>query len=91
MTQKQLPISFSAKLAAKKIVPRNLAAGCVRGYQLLLRPMLAGSGACRFVPSCSEYAAEAITTHGVFRGGWMALRRLMRCHPLGGRGFDPVS
>jgi uncharacterized protein len=46
---------------------------------------------CRFVPSCSEYAVEAVTTHGVMKGGWLALRRIARCNPLGGRGFDPVS
>ena len=45
---------------------------------------------CRFIPSCSEYAREAVTAHGARRGSWMALRRLSRCHPLGGRGFDPV-
>ena len=45
---------------------------------------------CRFVPSCSTYAAEAVETHGALRGGWLAVRRLSRCHPLGGRGFDPV-
>lgn len=45
---------------------------------------------CRFVPSCSAYAAEAVETHGVLRGGWLALRRLGRCRPMGGRGFDPV-
>jgi putative membrane protein insertion efficiency factor len=45
---------------------------------------------CRFIPSCSEYAREAVTTHGAARGSWMAARRLGRCHPLGGRGFDPV-
>jgi putative membrane protein insertion efficiency factor len=81
MINKRLPSSFSVRLAL----------GCVRAYQLCVGPMLAGSGACRFVPSCSQYAADAITAHGVFRGGWMALRRLMRCHPFGGHGFDPVS
>ena len=81
MTQKTRPAPFSVRLAL---------AG-VRAYQLLIRPMLAGTGACRFVPSCSEYATEAITRHGVVRGGLMALKRVMRCHPLGGRGFDPVS
>ena len=45
---------------------------------------------CRFIPSCSEYAREAVTTHGAIRGTWLATRRLSRCHPLGGRGFDPV-
>jgi putative membrane protein insertion efficiency factor len=45
---------------------------------------------CRFVPSCSEYALEAVTEHGALRGSWLAARRLSRCRPLGGRGFDPV-
>jgi putative membrane protein insertion efficiency factor len=45
---------------------------------------------CRYVPSCSEYAREAIEEHGSARGTWLAVRRLGRCHPLGGHGFDPV-
>jgi len=45
---------------------------------------------CRFRPTCSEYAAEAVATHGAARGSWLALRRLMRCHPFGASGFDPV-
>ncbi|MGC9960749.1 MAG: membrane protein insertion efficiency factor YidD [Acidimicrobiales bacterium] len=45
---------------------------------------------CRFVPSCSEYAAEAVAEHGAMRGAWLTARRLSRCHPLGGRGYDPV-
>lgn len=45
---------------------------------------------CRFVPSCSDYALEAISVHGVVRGGWLSMRRLARCHPVGGHGFDPV-
>jgi hypothetical protein len=45
---------------------------------------------CRFVPSCSEYAIEAITHHGALRGTWLAVRRIGRCRPAGGRGFDPV-
>ena len=45
---------------------------------------------CRYIPSCSEYAREAVVTHGARRGSWLAVRRLSRCHPLGGQGFDPV-
>jgi hypothetical protein len=45
---------------------------------------------CRYIPSCSSYAKGAIEAHGPWRGGWFALRRLSRCHPLGGMGFDPV-
>jgi uncharacterized protein len=66
----------------------RVALAAVRGYQLLLRPLL--SGQCRYVPTCSEYAAEAIAIHGATRGSWMALRRVLRCHPLGGSGLDPV-
>ena len=64
------------------------AIGLIRVYQWLVSPLL--PRACRFAPSCSEYAAEAIALHGVARGGWLALRRLLRCHPWGGDGFDPV-
>ncbi len=47
-------------------------------------------GGCRFEPTCSRYASEAIVMHGAMRGGWLALRRLIRCHPFGRSGFDPV-
>ena len=66
----------------------RLALGMVRAYQLFLRPLL--SGQCRYLPTCSEYAAEAIATHGAMRGSWMAIKRVVRCHPLGGSGLDPV-
>jgi len=69
----------------------GVALAAVRAYQWLLRPLLAGTGGCRFVPTCSEYATEAIETCGAARGLWMAVKRVMRCHPLGGYGFDPVS
>lgn len=60
----------------------------VRAYQLVLAPF--AGGACRFTPSCSEYAQQAIVEHGLMRGAWLALRRISRCHPLGRAGIDPV-
>ena len=60
----------------------------VRGYRLLVSPVLPPS--CRFQPTCSGYAIEALRAHGPLRGGAMALARIARCHPWGGQGFDPV-
>lgn len=60
----------------------------VRAYQLLVSPLL--PPACRYLPTCSEYAAEAIELHGAWRGIILASRRLARCHPWGGSGYDPV-
>ncbi len=60
----------------------------VRGYQWFLRPLLAP--ACRFHPSCSEYADEALARHGALRGGWLAARRVCRCGPWHAGGYDPV-
>ena len=60
----------------------------VRAYQLALSPF--AGGACRFTPSCSDYAIQAIQEHGAVRGLRLALRRVGRCHPLGSSGFDPV-
>lgn len=66
----------------------RLALLLLRLYTLLLSPLV--GGACRFIPSCSEYARVAIVRYGVTRGVWLAARRLSRCHPLGGFGYDPV-
>jgi putative membrane protein insertion efficiency factor len=60
----------------------------VRAYQLVISPVLGPS--CRFTPTCSAYAIEALAKHGAIKGSWLSLRRLMRCHPWGGMGFDPV-
>ena len=58
------------------------------GYKRWISPML--PHACRFVPTCSEYAMEAVERHGLLGGGWLALTRLLRCHPLASAGYDPV-
>lgn len=60
----------------------------IRAYQAGLSPLLPGS--CRYMPTCSEYARTAVERFGVARGGWLALKRLSRCHPFGGLGPDPV-
>jgi putative membrane protein insertion efficiency factor len=60
----------------------------VRAYQLLLSPF--AGGACRFEPSCSAYAMEAIQMHGLLRGLWLSVRRVARCHPFAKPGIDPV-
>jgi putative membrane protein insertion efficiency factor len=67
---------------------RRLLVGTIRSYQLVLSPLLGPR--CRFYPSCSHYAIEAIERHGAARGGRLALRRLVRCHPLNAGGYDPV-
>jgi len=67
---------------------RSLLRLLIRGYQLLVSPLLGPR--CRFYPSCSHYALEAIEAHGAGRGTWLALRRLLRCHPLHPGGYDPV-
>lgn len=66
----------------------------IRGYQRWLSPALhviGGPGAgCRFTPTCSEYFLQAVEKHGVFRGAWLGALRILRCHPWGGQGHDPV-
>lgn len=60
----------------------------IRFYQLCISPML--PAACRFTPTCSQYAVEAIMKHGIIKGSYLAVRRILRCHPWGGSGYDPV-
>ena len=67
---------------------KRLLLGLVRFYQYLISPLLGPR--CRFHPSCSHYAIEAIERHGTLRGGWLAVRRLGRCHPWHPGGYDPV-
>ena len=58
-----------------------------RAYKLTLSPLIGRH--CRYLPTCSDYAAEALIQHGPWRGGWLAARRLCSCHPFGGSGYDP--
>lgn len=67
---------------------KHLLIGLVRLYQYLISPLLGPR--CRFHPSCSHYAIEAVETYGAWRGGWLAVRRLLRCHPWHSGGYDPV-
>jgi putative membrane protein insertion efficiency factor len=60
----------------------------IRGYQYAIGPMLGAN--CRFAPSCSDYAQEAIVKHGAAKGLWLAIRRILRCHPYHSGGYDPV-
>ena len=69
-------------------VPSAILCAVVRLYQLVISPFVPPR--CRFQPSCSDYALEALTLHGAVLGGWLALRRFVRCHPWGGWGYDPV-
>ena len=62
--------------------------GLVRGYQLVISPLLPAY--CRFEPTCSSYACTALERHGAWRGAWLIVRRIWRCRPGGGSGYDPV-
>jgi putative membrane protein insertion efficiency factor len=67
---------------------KGLLLSMLRGYQYALRPLLGSN--CRFFPSCSDYAREAIERHGALKGAWLTVRRVARCHPYHPGGFDPV-
>ena len=69
-------------------VAQRILLALLRGYQVMLSPLFAGS--CRFMPSCSAYAVEAITRFGVIQGSRLAVSRLLRCRPFAAHGFDPV-
>jgi len=67
--------------------PRRVVAGLIRVYQLLAAPF---PSACRYTPSCSMYALEAVRRYGAVRGSWLGVRRILRCHPFRPAGYDPV-
>lgn len=75
--------TFSIKNFFKKLVILP-----VRFYQYTIRPLLPNS--CRYTPSCSQYSIEAINKYGALKGSWLGLKRILRCHPWGGHGYDPV-
>ena len=62
--------------------------GMIRFYQRCLSPLL--PNVCRYRPTCSEYFIEALMTHGMIKGSWLGIKRILRCHPWGGSGYDPV-
>ena len=67
---------------------KTLLLALIRFYRAEISPLR--PPACRFIPTCSQYAQEAIRKYGPFRGGWLALKRILRCNPWGGSGYDPV-
>ena len=67
---------------------RKVISGIIGVYRYLISPILGPS--CRYTPSCSEYSQEAVIRFGVFKGGWLAIKRIVSCHPWGKSGYDPV-
>ena len=85
MTQRAL---LQRVLGGVRTLPRTVLILFVRGYQVSISPLLPPS--CRYFPSCSAYAAEALERHGALKGSWLAARRILRCHPFTAGGYDPV-
>jgi uncharacterized protein len=81
-------MSVRASDVIRHFRPRQLMIYAVRGYQVSISPLLPAT--CRYHPSCSNYAIEAIERHGAVRGGWLAARRIARCNPFVAGGYDPV-
>ena len=87
MTAERNPTGVAALNLIHRAVAR-LFILMIWAYQLTLRPLLIGS--CKFQPSCSEYAAQALARHGLSHGAWLSVRRICKCHPFGPGGIDPV-
>lgn len=90
MTERRALVLRKARAYASALAKlvQTLAIGVVRFYRYAISPLLPRS--CRFHPSCSAYALQAIRLHGPWRGGWLAVRRIGKCHPWHDGGFDPV-
>uniref|UniRef100_E6QPN6 Membrane protein insertion efficiency factor n=1 Tax=mine drainage metagenome TaxID=410659 RepID=E6QPN6_9ZZZZ len=67
---------------------RTILIKLIRGYQFFISPLSPPN--CRFIPTCSNYACEALGRHGIFRGGWLTIKRLFRCNPWNSGGYDPI-
>jgi uncharacterized protein len=84
-------VKIGAKVEIRSIMKSmaiKIAVGLVRGYQILISPYLPSS--CRYTPSCSQYMIDALREHGFFKGLLLGTKRIGRCHPWGGKGYDPV-
>ena len=66
----------------------NILISLIKFYKMVISPYMAPS--CRYSPTCSQYALEALKKYGLFKGGWLALKRILSCHPWGGSGYDPI-
>lgn len=77
-------------MTKEKSMLSKIGLGLVRFYQSCISPFIGGRAACRFIPSCSEYTRQSIEKYGFFRGVWMGIKRISRCRPGGGYGYDPV-
>lgn len=80
--------SSEAGLPVRHSIGARVLIGLIAGYRRFVSPMMGPR--CRFAPSCSAYALDAVREHGALRGSWLAVRRISRCHPFNGGGYDPV-